>query len=70
MIWENDVDDIGWTSPGPGTHHYPLVRGGALVALFFLPAGRCVTRIGCELISDLSSISYKARPESPQPEYT
>ncbi|GAB7338501.1 hypothetical protein MBLNU457_5252t1 [Dothideomycetes sp. NU457] len=30
----------GWTSPGPGTHHYPQVRGGALVALFFLPAGR------------------------------
>ncbi|TVY80553.1 hypothetical protein LSUE1_G003250 [Lachnellula suecica] len=29
----------GWTSPGPGTHHYPEVRGGALVALFFLPAG-------------------------------
>ena len=30
----------GWTSPGPGTHHYPEVRNGALVALFFLPAGR------------------------------
>ena len=30
----------GWTSPGPGTHHYPQVRGGSLVALFFLPAGR------------------------------
>lgn len=30
----------GWTSPGAGTHHYPEVRGGALVALFFLPAGR------------------------------
>jgi hypothetical protein len=42
----------GWTSPGPGTHHYPEVRGGALVALFFLPAGR---------------ISYKARPGLPQP---
>jgi hypothetical protein len=42
----------GWTSPGPGTHHYPQVRGGALVALFFLPAGR---------------ISYKATPELPQP---
>ncbi|KAL1865800.1 hypothetical protein VTK73DRAFT_5047 [Phialemonium thermophilum] len=37
----------GWTSPGPGTHHYPQVRGGALVALFFLPAGR---------------ISYNAKP--------
>ncbi|KAF7539579.1 hypothetical protein G7054_g2030 [Neopestalotiopsis clavispora] len=42
----------GWTSPGPGTHHYPRVRGGALVALFFLPAGR---------------ISYKATPDMPQP---
>ena len=42
----------GWTSPGPGTHHYPEVRGGALVALFFLPAGR---------------ISYEASPGMPQP---
>lgn len=42
----------GWTSPGAGTHHYPEVRGGALVALFFLPAGR---------------ISYKAKPGEPQP---
>jgi hypothetical protein len=42
----------GWTSPGPGTHHYPQVRGGALVALFFLPAGR---------------ISYEAKPGMPQP---
>ncbi|KAH7070902.1 hypothetical protein FB567DRAFT_455449 [Paraphoma chrysanthemicola] len=42
----------GWTSPGPGTHHYPQVRGGALVALFFLPAGR---------------ISYTAKPGDQQP---
>ncbi|PSN70250.1 hypothetical protein BS50DRAFT_309235 [Corynespora cassiicola Philippines] len=42
----------GWTSPGAGTHHYPEVRGGALIALFFLPAGR---------------ISYNARPGEPQP---
>lgn len=42
----------GWTSPGPGTHHYPEVRGGALVALFFLPAGR---------------IAYNATPDTPQP---
>lgn len=42
----------GWTSPGPGTHHYPQVRGGALVALFFLPAGR---------------IAYNAVPGMPQP---
>jgi hypothetical protein len=42
----------GWTSPGPGTHHYPEVRGGALVALFFLPAGR---------------IGYDMKPGMPQP---
>ncbi|CAJ2502958.1 Uu.00g103520.m01.CDS01 [Anthostomella pinea] len=42
----------GWTSPGPGTHHYPRVRRGPLVALFFLPAGR---------------ISYKATPDMQQP---
>ncbi|KAH7129913.1 p-hydroxylaminobenzoate lyase [Dactylonectria estremocensis] len=42
----------GWTSPAPGTHHFPQVRGGALVALFFLPAGR---------------ISYNAKPGDPQP---
>lgn len=46
--WQGD----GWTSPGPGTHHFPQVRKGALVALFFLPAGR---------------ISYTANPEMPQP---
>lgn len=42
----------GWTSPGPGTHHYPEVRNGALIALFFLPARR---------------ISYDAKPNMPQP---
>jgi hypothetical protein len=42
----------GWTSPGPGTHHYPEVRNGALVALVFLPAGR---------------ISFSASPDMPQP---
>lgn len=42
----------GWTSPGPGTHHYPRVRGGRLVALFFLPAGR---------------ITYDASPDMAQP---
>ncbi|KAH8667637.1 p-hydroxylaminobenzoate lyase [Tricladium varicosporioides] len=42
----------GWTSPGPGTHHYPQVRKGALVALFFLPAGR---------------IGYDLKPGNPQP---
>ena len=30
----------GWTAPAPGSRHYPEVRGGALVALFYLPAGR------------------------------
>jgi Domain of unknown function (DUF4863) len=30
----------GWTAPDPGSRHYPEVRGGALIALFFLPAGR------------------------------
>jgi Domain of unknown function (DUF4863) len=30
----------GWTAPGPGSHHYPEVRGGELIALFYLPAGR------------------------------
>ncbi|MCJ1374108.1 hypothetical protein MMC20_005340 [Loxospora ochrophaea] len=42
----------GWTSPGPGTHHFPAARGGRVVALFFLPAGR---------------ISYLAKPGMPQP---
>jgi len=30
----------GWTAPAPGSHHYPEVRGGAVIAFFFLPAGR------------------------------
>jgi hypothetical protein len=30
----------GWTVPGPGSHHYPEVKGGALIALFYLPVGR------------------------------
>ena len=32
--------EAGWTAPGPGSHHYPEARGGAVIALFFLPAGR------------------------------
>lgn len=48
----NGWQGAGWTSPAPGTHHYPRVRKGALVALFFLPAGR---------------ISYKATPDMKQP---
>ncbi|KAM4056598.1 p-hydroxylaminobenzoate lyase [Hirsutella rhossiliensis] len=42
----------GWTSPGPGSHHYPEVRGGALVSVVILPAGR---------------ICYEAEPGRPQP---
>jgi hypothetical protein len=30
----------GWTAPPPGSHHYPEVRGGGVIALFYLPAGR------------------------------
>lgn len=43
----------GWTSPGPGSHHFPEVRGGALVSVVVLPAGR---------------ICYEAEPGKPQPE--
>jgi hypothetical protein len=30
----------GWTAPDPGSRHYPEVKGGSLIALFYLPAGR------------------------------
>ena len=30
----------GWTAPAPGSHHYPETKGGAVIALFYLPAGR------------------------------
>ena len=30
----------GWTAPDPGSSHYPEAKGGALIALFYLPAGR------------------------------
>jgi hypothetical protein len=30
----------GWTAPAPASHHFPEVKGGALIAFFFLPAGR------------------------------
>jgi hypothetical protein len=30
----------GWTAPDPGSRHFPEVRGGALIGLFYLPAGR------------------------------
>ncbi|HZZ49940.1 MAG TPA: DUF4863 family protein [Pseudonocardia sp.] len=41
----------GWTAPGPGSHHYPEVKGGAVIALFYLPAGRIsyeITPLGSE----------------------
>jgi hypothetical protein len=30
----------GWTAPDPGSNHYPEAKGGAVIALFFLPSGR------------------------------
>jgi hypothetical protein len=30
----------GWTAPDPGSRHFPETKGGALIALFYLPAGR------------------------------
>jgi hypothetical protein len=30
----------GWTAPPPGSQHYPEGKGGAVIALFYLPAGR------------------------------
>ncbi len=44
----------GWTAPGPGSHHYPEGRGGAVIALFFLPAGR---------------IAYHRPPDEPAPDH-
>ena len=38
----------GWTAPAPGSQHYPETKGGAVIALFFLPSGR---------------ISYHAAPQ-------
>ena len=38
----------GWTAPAPGSQHYPEAKGGAVIALFFLPSGR---------------ISYHAAPQ-------
>ncbi len=36
----NGWREAGWTAPAPGSHHYPEAKGGAVIALFFLPAGR------------------------------
>lgn len=30
----------GWTAPAPGSEHFPEVKGGAVLSLTFLPAGR------------------------------
>jgi hypothetical protein len=30
----------GWTAPAPGSCHFPEVKGGAVISLTFLPAGR------------------------------
>ncbi|MEU4670346.1 DUF4863 family protein [Amycolatopsis sp. NPDC023774] len=40
LMGPNGWSGPGWTAPGPGSHHYPEVKGGALIALFYLPAGR------------------------------
>lgn len=40
MAGPNGWCGAGWTAPAPGSHHYPEVKGGAVIALFFLPAGR------------------------------
>lgn len=61
----------GWTCPGPGSHHFPRVRGGGVIALFFLPAGR----IACERHGSidprycltLNTLADNAKPGMPQP---
>ncbi len=40
LMGPNGWCGAGWTAPGPGSHHYPESKGGAVIALFFLPAGR------------------------------
>ena len=30
----------GWTAPAPGSHHFPETKGGAVISLTLLPAGR------------------------------
>jgi len=30
----------GWTAPAPGSQHFPEAKGGAVISLTFLPAGR------------------------------
>jgi hypothetical protein len=40
LMGPNGWCEAGWTAPAPGSHHYPEAKGGAIIALFFLPAGR------------------------------
>ncbi|MBN3806359.1 DUF4863 family protein [Paraburkholderia sp. Ac-20336] len=47
LMGPNGWCHAGWTAPAPGSSHYPEARGGAVIALFFLPSGR---------------ISYDAKP--------
>ena len=35
----------GWTAPPPGSFHYPEAKGGAVIALFYLPAGRIAYKL-------------------------
>ena len=35
-----DWQGLGWVCAEPNTRHYPEVRNGALLTLFYLPAGR------------------------------
>jgi hypothetical protein len=30
----------GWTASAPGSHHFPEIKGGAVITVTFLPAGR------------------------------
>ena len=36
----DDWQGLGWVCAAPGTRHYPEVRNGALLTLYYLPAGR------------------------------
>jgi hypothetical protein len=36
----------GWTTPAPGSQHFPEVKGGAVISLTFLPAGRIAFNVG------------------------
>ncbi|WP_249142677.1 DUF4863 family protein [Bradyrhizobium sp. AUGA SZCCT0160] len=35
----------GWTAPDPSSRHYPEDRIGAVIALFYLPAGHNLLRL-------------------------